>query len=69
MITIFYYLQEESIQWYSMDHHPYPGSNIHLCPVASRNHMYWECLPDGVLEIFLLVSYNSEHRNAKKRLY
>ena len=54
MITIFYYLQEESTQWCSMNLHPYPCNNIHLCPVAWRNCMCWECLCG--LEIFLLVN-------------
>ena len=56
MIAIFYYLQEESTQWCSMNLHPYHGNNIHLCPVACRNRMCWEYLVViDVLQIFILV--------------
>ena len=44
MITMFYYLREESTQLYSTNLHPCHGNNIHLCPVAWRNRMCWECL-------------------------
>ena len=57
MITMFYYLQEESTQLYSTNLHPCHGNNIHLCPVAWRNRMCWECLVVvDVLQIFIPLS-------------